>query len=81
MMICKISNIKLELIKGVQKLRVNNFEHPGAVLASSHKINIENGCVQKNRQDKSLLDYYLEDERAEDIIPSFLYTKSGISQD
>jgi len=39
-------------------LRVNNFEHPGAVLASSHKINIENGCVQKNRQDKSLLDYY-----------------------
>jgi hypothetical protein len=62
-------------------LRVNNFEHPGAVLASSHKINIENGCVQKNRQDKSLLDYYLEDERAEDIIPSFLYTKSGISQD
>ena len=62
-------------------MRVNNFEHPGAVLASSHKINIENGCVQKNRQDKSLLDYYLEDERAEDIIPSFLYTKSGISQD
>ena len=55
-------------------MRVNNFEHPGAVLASSHKINIENGCVQKNRQDKSLLDYYLEDERAEDIIPSFLYT-------
>ena len=62
-------------------MRVNNFEHPGAVLTSSHKINIENGCVQKNRQDKSLLDYYLEDERAEDIIPSFLYTKSGISQD
>ena len=39
---------------------MNNFEHPGAVLASSHKINIENGCVQKNRQDKSLLDYYLD---------------------
>lgn len=60
---------------------MNNLEHSEAILVSNHKRNIENGYVQKNVQDKSLLDYYLEDERAVDNIPSFLYTKSGISQD
>lgn len=60
---------------------MNNFERPEAVLDSTHKRYIENSCVQKNMQHKSLLDYYLEDERAADNIPSFLYTKSGISQD
>lgn len=62
-------------------MRVNIFEQPEIILDSINKKNIVNGCAQKNMQDKSLLDYYLEDERAVDNIPSFLYTKSGISQD
>lgn len=62
-------------------MRVNTFEYSEVVLDNVHERKNMNSCIQKDMQDKSLLDYYLEDERVVDQIPSFLYTKSGMAQD
>ena len=55
-------------------MRVNNFEHPGAVLASSHKINIENESTVKKLEKQIIV----TGSGIEISIPMIVYNRADI---
>ena len=62
-------------------MKVDIFKNQEIILDDTQNKIPKIDYEQNIKPDRSLLDYYLADERAKTVVSSFLYTRSGTSQD